>query len=618
MNAGRPQRRRWFPCIALMALALSVFSGCTGGASETPPSGDLSGPVVPTRAVAADIPLPPTMPAANQPAESFSTPEALTIGDSVTGRIAGSVTEQRYQFAAEAGDIVTLRMRATSGDLDSLLILEGPDGQEIARNDDEDSRTSLDAGLVDVLLPASGLYTVVATRFNPVVGTTEGDFLLTIAPGIPVETTPETTASTGSFTLPDTPEAAITPGESLTATLDNIQTHRLYTLEVVDLHPLRVTMNATAGDLDPLLILLGPQGEVVARNDNAAAGDTNAAIGPLTLDAAGTYTIVATRFRGRIGTTTGSFSLTVETVATANGSTSDISTVSVVTLGNTIAGRLDDTTPRQMFTFSARAGSLINLITAAADPAALDTFMVLYDALGNEITRNDDNLFTGSDDLSLRSAAILNQPVPRTGHYLLVVTRFGRGAGDYALTLSLEARSPTRADALYLGVVDPDVSYGRLGDGARIAWVAAGDWLPGTDIDVTVEGLMTIHLPPLPPGARPGSAILDMSTCLLSGTNVFATHGPLTIYLNDTFTNVSHIAERVIRNAPAVATLSDCEVVDISDSVAEAYAEGATIMQFRLAFNGDTLLPNAVTDAAIFPFPRLEIFLSEANTEATG
>jgi hypothetical protein len=71
-------------------------------------------------------------------------------------------------------------------------------------------------------------------------------------------------------------------------------------------------MNNTSGTLDPTLYLIGPQGDQIAENDDAVAGEnTNALISNLTLPADGQYIIIATHFGARYGGTTGTYSLTL-------------------------------------------------------------------------------------------------------------------------------------------------------------------------------------------------------------------------------------------------------------------------------------------------------------------
>lgn len=77
--------------------------------------------------------------------------------------------------------------------------------------------------------------------------------------------------------------------------------------------PITIQMNAVAGgSLDPFLVLLGPDGTIIASNDDANANTRNAEIANQTLTA-GRYTILTTRFALAIGGTEGNYTLQIRT-----------------------------------------------------------------------------------------------------------------------------------------------------------------------------------------------------------------------------------------------------------------------------------------------------------------
>lgn len=86
-----------------------------------------------------------------------------------------------------------------------------------------------------------------------------------------------------------------------------------YTFEGEAGDVITIRMERASDDLDPLLVLLDASGAELARNDDAPIPtDYNAAIENFSLPAAGTYTIVATRFQEADGLSEGDFSLTLE------------------------------------------------------------------------------------------------------------------------------------------------------------------------------------------------------------------------------------------------------------------------------------------------------------------
>lgn len=72
-----------------------------------------------------------------------------------------------------------------------------------------------------------------------------------------------------------------------------------------------INMEAASGSLDTFLILIGPDGLVVASNDDANADTRNSQIVSKTLSAAGRYVILATRFGLAFGGTEGRYTLSL-------------------------------------------------------------------------------------------------------------------------------------------------------------------------------------------------------------------------------------------------------------------------------------------------------------------
>ncbi len=79
-----------------------------------------------------------------------------------------------------------------------------------------------------------------------------------------------------------------------------------YTGQVVSL--IAVT---TDGDLDPVLQVTGPDGQIVAENDDLDSLVRDAGLEALTLPADGTYTVRVSRYQGEQGTSHGSYQLTL-------------------------------------------------------------------------------------------------------------------------------------------------------------------------------------------------------------------------------------------------------------------------------------------------------------------
>lgn len=123
----------------------------------------------------------------------------VALGSTVSGMISNAAPAKAYSFTASAATTVVVDLRAQSGSLDPYVALLGPNGNEIASNDD--AGDTADAGL-SVVLPVDGQYTIVATRYGLAIGGTEGEFALSVS---------GTAASVG------TPAPEVTPGAVVTA-----------------------------------------------------------------------------------------------------------------------------------------------------------------------------------------------------------------------------------------------------------------------------------------------------------------------------------------------------------------------------------------------------------------
>ncbi len=101
--------------------------------------------------------------------------DALEIlyGDEFSGFISDALPAENYQFRAEPGDVVTLRMQATSGDLVPLLTLYEGDKQvtfDVGQNGN--------AALITQTLEQGGVYRIEASRVDRANGATSGGYVL--------------------------------------------------------------------------------------------------------------------------------------------------------------------------------------------------------------------------------------------------------------------------------------------------------------------------------------------------------------------------------------------------------------------------------------------------------
>jgi hypothetical protein len=341
--------------------------------------------------------------------EAVAINQALSYGDATSGSLNDDQFEVRYQFEGTAGDVVSIDMTASSNsELDSLLILFGPNDSELILNDDRTSNTR-DARIENFTLPETGLYTIVATRYEQQAGDTAGNFTITL--------------DVGGTAPTNTPVPS-----SASDTISNSRPSVIYTYDTAGDEVVTFELVATSGDLDPLLIVLDPDGREIVRNDDSGDGTPNSRLNNLVLEQPGEYTLVATRFLQEQGETTGDFELTV--LPGVEGAIPTGTFSQPIVYGDRITGTLELPSEPGVYTFKGRAGERVS-ITLTATSGDLDPVLILTDAQGSEIAINDD--ITNSN-LNSQITAI---ELPNDGYYTIICFPIS-SSGNYELWLTVD------------------------------------------------------------------------------------------------------------------------------------------------------------------------------------
>ena len=111
-------------------------------------------------------------------AEISAEAQPIVRDQPVTGLITSSDFFDAYTFAGRANELVTVNLTASSGSLDTLLLLLDAAGNVIGSSDDLLPGEVTDSGLQNFRLFSEGTYTLVATRYGKDVGGTEGNYTL--------------------------------------------------------------------------------------------------------------------------------------------------------------------------------------------------------------------------------------------------------------------------------------------------------------------------------------------------------------------------------------------------------------------------------------------------------
>lgn len=106
--------------------------------------------------------------------------EALEIvyGATVSGRIDDQRSAEEYVFFGQRGDVIEITMERVSDNLDALITLL--DGERKQIFFDDDGAGDQNARVNDFVLPYSGMYVIVASRFERETGGTSGAYMLSL------------------------------------------------------------------------------------------------------------------------------------------------------------------------------------------------------------------------------------------------------------------------------------------------------------------------------------------------------------------------------------------------------------------------------------------------------
>jgi hypothetical protein len=374
----------------------------------------------------------------------------ISSDSSVVGRVDSDTVFQSYSFSGSTGDIVTVRMDATGGNLDPKLFLLDPNGNVVGSNDDALNANTTNAEIGNQTLVSDGLYTIVATRYGLQVGGTEGSFNLTL--------------SGAEFDVP--PALA-----NLNLPAGSIEVSLLWNTSA-DLQLLVREPSGTAiYDDRPR----GDSGGTLAENGNVNCTDTTTSpvsyvYWPPELRPAGTYEVEVWYQSQCNDTSPVTFTLTVRvdgqvilsvteqpiqnqvyltnftlgldgsSSAGAGGFISDSSVLDIgsalssaipVSYGDTVAGTINQATKFQLYTFEGEAGDIVR-IGMDTTAGTLDTQLFLLQPDGSQLAANDDAVVNETTN-----SLIDNFALPADGEYIIVATHYGLLYGGTSGTYNL-------------------------------------------------------------------------------------------------------------------------------------------------------------------------------------
>ena len=220
----------------------------------------------------------------------------IDYGTTLEGAIDDETPFRYFQFDARRGDVITVTLTAESGNLDPEVKLLSTDFVEMAQ--DDNSGDGQDARLAAITLPASGTYTLIATRNREADGQTEGTFAIQLNGRAGV---------TGGRAL------EIMYGATVTGQLDGDKVSEEYVFFGREGDIVKIAMERASGDLDSLVTLYDSDRKQIAFDDDS--GDNkDALIQRFELPRDDMYILVASRYDRETGTTSGAYILSLELV----------------------------------------------------------------------------------------------------------------------------------------------------------------------------------------------------------------------------------------------------------------------------------------------------------------
>lgn len=432
--------------------------------------------------------------------------QPLTLGQTVstTLTVSDPVYAERgthyrgYSFSGAAGDRVELRVASES--MDTYLILLGPDGLEVAR--DDDSGGNLDARVV-VSLPSAGPYTLVATTFGA--GAT-GDL------SVFVDTYVERPITIGTIALNETRELLVdtTDGEVTIGSRGEVLTFEGEA-------GLQVTYSVHSTHSTPSVRLVSPTfesvGEIYTYSAGAAAQLTS------TLPVTGTYRLV-------VGS--GTSEPTTIVVSLAEGSVAIQPIGTALTSGRTIAGVLeegdspdsDGTGVFDGYNIEVPAGKVLNVTTQSE---SLDGYLRIYDSYGSLVAENDDSNETLNPSASVVSASDSTYRVEYSDRYMTY--------GGYSITATVAdapefAPMTARTEQSYEGAIS-NMDSVRTDGGRQDVYYFEGD--EGDEMTFSLTSTAGAALTVISPtGEALGSGYgVEYDPTVYVGTNSFAGRLPV-------------------------------------------------------------------------------------------
>ncbi len=279
-----------------------------------------------------------------------------------------------------------------------------------------------------------------------------------------------------------TPEATqqstiLSYGTPVTGAIDDTTFTQDWTLNTASADRVQVTVTRSNGNLIPDVQILDATGNAIADSYGADHSYAAAQIDDYTFPNRGEYTVAVSRDGGETGSTSGSYTLTVIPLGTADTNPNNQTMMGELQADTSVEGEITATHWQHLYTYNAQAADIIQVI-AKRTSGTLYPVVEIRDA-------NGESMRTGYNDNTTADTG--SYELPSAGQYTIAVTRQrdqdGDTLGTYELTLHLVGSgegSPNLAGA------PGEVTYDTALDGTitNVQWYQ--DWQLKTDAGDTI------------------------------------------------------------------------------------------------------------------------------------
>lgn len=325
-------------------------------------------------------------------------------GDSREGVLspAGDSDWYRLDLTADQAVRIQLNNAESNGVGDPLLVIHGPDGAEVARDDDSGGNLN---SYLEFTATTAGHYFVEARGFSD---TAEGGYVLQVTSG-------EIGATA------DTSEA-ITPGNPRTSQINPANDTDWFSINLVEGRPYRFTLAAADGDgglADPVLGLLDGEGHEIATDDDGGKGVSSYL--SFTPKTSGTYYLAASGYNGG----TGRYTLNVADTEIPSGQDTD---ESLDPSGDDRMSALDFTGDRDSFSVEMHEGEQYRItVEGAGDTPLKDAVLA--------VNTDEGITLASARHQWLRSGVALTYSAPKDGTFFLQVGSARDRVGGYRIAI---------------------------------------------------------------------------------------------------------------------------------------------------------------------------------------